>query len=92
MTKTARFIDEVAAIQTALDAGNTEATMHLAPRAKGLAGSIGAARLQSAALALEMALRGETRYEKEILDEFSQSLKVVIDGIGSNFGLTPPVG
>ena len=88
----ARFIDEVAAIQSALDAGDTEAAMRRAHSAKGLAGSIGAARLQSSALALEMALRGETRYEKEILDEFAQALKIVIDGIGSHFGLTPPAG
>ena len=88
----ARFIDEVAAIQSALDTGDTEAAMRRAHSAKGLAGSIGAARLQSAALALEMALRGKTRYEKEVLDEFAQALKIVIDGIGSNFGLTPPAG
>ena len=86
----ARFIDEVAAIQRALDAGDTEAAMRRAHSAKGLAGSIGAARLQSAALALEMALRGETRNAKDGLDEFATALKIVIDGIGSRFGLTQP--
>ncbi len=85
-----RFVDEVAAIQAAINAGEIDTAMRRAHSAKGLAGSIGAARLQSAALALEMALRGETRYEKALLDEFASALSIVTDSIGKGFGLTPP--
>ncbi len=77
-----RFADEANAIRQALLANHRDEAERRAHSCKGLAGTIGAADLQAAALALEKALHdGDLDPEPPLLT-FEQALKVVIDGIG----------
>ncbi len=80
-----RFAGEAALIRAALAANDIETAQRHAHSTKGLAGSIGAGELQSAALALEEAIRNEGAYPESALSRYEAELKTVIDGIGATF-------
>jgi CheY-like chemotaxis protein/HPt (histidine-containing phosphotransfer) domain-containing protein len=82
-----RFADEAAAIRKAIagqDFGEAERRAH---STKGLAGSIGATRLQEAALALEQQLHLVQAPAESVFEQYEQALTEVIDGIRTGFGL-----
>jgi len=83
----ARFADEANALRTAIANGDLADAERRAHSTKGLAGSIGATRLQEAALALEQQLHlGGTPVEA-VLDSYEQALNEVITGIRAGFSL-----
>lgn len=83
----ARFTDEAQAIRAAISAGDFSTAERRAHSTKGLAGTIGAARLQNAALNLEQALHNGEAALESIFDQFENELSVVIGSIARAFGL-----
>jgi len=74
-------------IQAALDAGDTEGTERLAHTLKGLAGTIGADRLQTAAHDVEAALKdGGANAARSLVPALEQRLQEVLDSLSR---LTP---
>ena len=82
-----RFSNEAKRIRIALAEGDLIAAERRAHTTKGLAGSIGAHALQAAALALETPLHLGEIPPAAVMDQFDEALSIVIDGIGSGFGL-----
>jgi len=82
-----RFRDEPQQIRQAMAAGDRETAQRRAHTTKGLAGSIGAAALQIAAVDLEKAIAGANADTDACLDRFEQAMNVVIDGIRAGFAL-----
>lgn len=83
----ARTIDVPKAIRAALDQGDFTTAERQAHTTKGLAGTIGAVDLQSAAAALEKALHGCQVPSAEIFSQFEQALRTVTEGIAVGFGI-----
>jgi len=81
-----RFSGETEHIRKALADGDREAAQRRAHSTKGLAGSIGAARLQASALALEKAIASGTGEVDALLADYDAALRQVIDGILAYFG------
>ena len=86
-----RFQHEAELIRVALDTGDRESARRRAHSTKGLAGSIGAERLQQTAMFLENAIGPDRDLEEENcrLIDFAEALGVVIDGLATAFGLEP---
>lgn len=81
-----RFSDEAARIRADLQAGDRESARRRAHSTKGLAGSIGAAALQEASLALEKAIAEEEKEVEPLIAAFAAELATVIDGIAAGLG------
>ncbi len=86
----ARFYDEPAQIRAALAAGDFPTAVRRAHSTKGLAGTIGALPLQSAAKALENTLHGGEMPSEIIFSQFESELGIVIAGIAGAFGIEQP--
>lgn len=84
-----RTIDVPKAIRTALDQGDFATAERQAHSTKGLAGTIGAQELQSAAAALEKVLHGGEIPSTEVFGQFEQALRTVSEGIALGFGIKP---
>jgi len=83
----ARFANESAAIRETIASGDFSAAERRAHSAKGLAATIGAGALQSAAHQLEIALGRSERPADSLVDRFEQELQQAIDGIARGFGI-----
>jgi CheY-like chemotaxis protein/HPt (histidine-containing phosphotransfer) domain-containing protein len=81
-----RFVGEAARIREALSS-QPEQAVRMAHSVKGLAGSIGARRLQAQALALESAIKSNDPALAEHLATFESELGIVTAGIASAFKL-----
>jgi HPt (histidine-containing phosphotransfer) domain-containing protein len=86
----ARFNDEPTHIRTALASGDFSTAERRAHSTKGLAGTIGAAGLQSAAKALEDALHAGEMPSETIFGQFERELGIVIEGIACGFDIDQP--
>ena len=82
-----RFCNEVTVIRTALAANDSETATRSAHSVKGLAGSIGAAPLQAAALALEISIREGSADIETPLSEFAERLQEVMAGLAAAYPL-----
>lgn len=82
-----RFRDEVAVIRTALAANDRETAIRTAHSVKGLAGSIGAASLQAAALALEVSIREASADIETTLSVFAERLQEIMAGLAAAYPL-----
>jgi signal transduction histidine kinase/DNA-binding response OmpR family regulator/HPt (histidine-containing phosphotransfer) domain-containing protein len=85
----ARFIDEPRIIRAAIAAGDFATAERRAHSTKGLAGTIGALQLQSAAKELEIVLRQGEMPPESISRQFESELHTVIEGIACGFGIEP---
>ena len=85
----ARFIDEPRIIRAAIAAGDFATAERRAHSTKGLAGTIGALQLQSAAKELEIVLRQCEMPPESISRQFESELHTVIEGIACGFGIEP---
>jgi HPt (histidine-containing phosphotransfer) domain-containing protein len=83
----ARLIDTPQVIRTTLASGDFVGAERHAHSAKGLAGTIGALDLQNAATALEKTLRESEMPSEAVFAQFEQTLRTVIDGIATGFGI-----
>ncbi|HLO64023.1 MAG TPA: Hpt domain-containing protein [Azonexus sp.] len=83
----ARFVNEPQAIRAALASSDLGAAERHAHSAKGLAGTIGAADLQEAARALEMALHDGDAAPEQCLLRFESELQLILDSIATGFGI-----
>jgi len=83
----ARFIDEAKVIREAIVAGDFPTAERRAHSTKGLAGTIGATALQSAALTLELALKDGQAAPQAVFDQFKDELGIVIASIARGFGI-----
>jgi HPt (histidine-containing phosphotransfer) domain-containing protein len=82
-----RTIDVPKAIRAALAQGDFTTAERQAHTTKGLAGTIGALDLQSAAAALEKELHGSAMPSPDVFAQFEQALRTVIEGIAAGFGI-----
>jgi len=83
----ARFANEATHIRAALAAGDFPAAARRAHSLKGLAGTIGASALQSAAEELESILHAGETPSEVIFVRFEGELRIVIEGIARGFGI-----
>jgi HPt (histidine-containing phosphotransfer) domain-containing protein len=83
----ARFSDEPAHIRAALATGDFPTAERRAHSTKGLAGTIGAPGLQSAAKVLENILHDGEMPSETIFSQFESELKIVIEGIAGAFSI-----
>ena len=83
----ARFSGEATHIRAALATGDFPTAERRAHSTKGLAGTIGAQALQSAAEELESTLHAREMPSEMILARFEGELRIVIEGIASAFGI-----
>lgn len=83
----ARFSDEPAVIRAALATGDFSTAERRAHSTKGLAGTIGAPDLQSAAKELESTLHAGEMPSEIIFAQFEHELKIVVDGIALAFSI-----
>ena len=82
-----RFVGEAATIRQSLANNDRETAQRSAHSTKGLAGSIGASDLQTAALALEVAIRENTVDMDECLNDYAAKLAIVTSSIANAFKL-----
>jgi HPt (histidine-containing phosphotransfer) domain-containing protein len=85
----ARLIDTPQVIRATLTSGDFVTAERHAHSAKGLAGTIGAHKLQDAAKHLEDALHAGEIPSEPVFALFELELRTVIDGIASGFGIEP---
>lgn len=85
----ARLINAPQVIRASLASGDFASAERHAHSAKGLAGTIGALDLQTAATALEKTLRDGEMPSDPVFDQFEQALQTVIDGIAVGFRIKP---
>lgn len=85
----ARLINAPQVIRASLASGDFASAERHAHSAKGLAGTIGALDLQTAATALEKTLRDGEMPSDPVFDQFEQALHTVIDGIAVGFRIKP---
>lgn len=83
----ARFLNEPQAILAAIERGDRPTAERHAHSAKGLAGTIGAVRLQGIAKDLEAALHEDDAAWEQLFAEFKSELRRVSDGIARAFGI-----
>ena len=83
----ARFYDEPTHIRAALESGDFSTAERRAHSTKGLAGTIGAPGLQSAAKDLENTLHAGEIPSETIFSQFESELRIVIEGIACGFGI-----
>jgi CheY-like chemotaxis protein/HPt (histidine-containing phosphotransfer) domain-containing protein len=83
----ARFSDEPMHIRSALANGDFPTAERRAHSTKGLAGTISALGLQSAAKELENTLHAGEMPSETIFAQFEQELRIVIEGIACGFGI-----
>ena len=85
----ARFANEAATIRAAIASSDFIDAERRAHSTKGLAGSIGATRLQECATALEHELHMAQAPAPSVFSDYEEALAEVINGIGQAFELTP---
>ncbi len=82
-----RFANQSALIRSALNTGDINTAERQAHSTKGLAGSIGALDLQTAAKDLEEAIKSNQGFPQATFDRYERELARVIDSIRSGFNL-----
>lgn len=86
----ARFHNATTLIRNALAAGDFDTARRQAHSTKGLAGTIGALKLQDLARDLEEVLSTGQMPDEALFGRFDAELATVIDGIGQGFGIARP--